>query len=102
MVHVIATIDLKEGARAAFLQEFHRLMPKVHAEQGCIEYGPAIDVATDIPVQIPSRPNVVVIVEKWADLPALQTHLQAPHMAEYRSRVKEYVQGVKLQILQPA
>ena len=102
MVHVIATVELKEGARAAFLKEFHQLMPKVHAEQGCLEYGPAIDLPTNIPVQLPPRPNVVVVVEKWADLPALQTHLQAPHMAEYRARVKEFVQSVKLQILQPA
>src|SRR5262245_25004110 len=102
MIHVIATIELKDGAREAFLQEFHALMPKVHAEQGCIEYGPAIDLPTNIPVQVPPRPNVAVIVEKWADLPALQAHLQAPHMTEYRARVKDFVQSAKLQILQPA
>ncbi|MCB1804273.1 MAG: antibiotic biosynthesis monooxygenase, partial [Candidatus Competibacteraceae bacterium] len=39
MIHVLATIQLKPGQRAAFLQEFHQVMPKVHQEQGCIEYG---------------------------------------------------------------
>ena len=43
MIHVIATIDLVEGQRAAFLKEFHALVPLVRAEAGCLEYGPAID-----------------------------------------------------------
>lgn len=102
MLHVIATIDLAPGKRDAFLAEFHRLVPKVLAEKDCLEYGPAVDVATDIPVQSPVRPNTVTVVEKWADLPALQAHLAAPHVVEYRERVKDMMSGLKLQILQPA
>ena len=102
MIHVIATIETQPGKRAAFLQEFHALMPLVHAETGCFEYGPAVDLATPIPVQVPLRPEVVTVVEKWADLAALTAHLQAPHMLAYRDRVKDLVAGVKLQILQPA
>ena len=33
---------------------------------------------------------------------ALRAHLGAPHMAEYRARVKDLVVGVRLQVLQPA
>lgn len=77
-------------------------MPKVHAEQGCLEYGPAVDVPTGIPVQSPVREHTVVIVEKWASLPALEAHLKATHMAEYRQRVKDFVKSVQLQVLQPA
>jgi quinol monooxygenase YgiN len=102
MVHVIATIELAPGKRDAFLTEFRKLMPKVHAENGCIEYGPAIDVASGIPVQDAPRPNVVVVVEKWADLEALKAHLVAPHMNEYRETVKDLVRGLRLQVLQPA
>jgi quinol monooxygenase YgiN len=40
-------------------------------------------------------------VEKWESLQALQAHLQTPHMAEYRERVKHIVVGVTLQILEP-
>jgi quinol monooxygenase YgiN len=93
MIHVIATIELAAGKREAFLAEFHKLMPLVHAEAGCLEYGPTIDVPADIPRQIPVRDNVVTIVEKWESLEALRAHLQAPHMANYRVRVKDMVMG---------
>jgi quinol monooxygenase YgiN len=102
MIHVLATIEVKPGQRDAFLAEFHRIMPMVHAEAGCIEYGPTVDVASGIAVQGPLRENVAVIIEKWESLAALKAHMQAPHMAEYRVRVKDLVVGVQLQILEPA
>ncbi len=102
MLHVIATIEVAPGTRDAFLAEFHKLMPQVHAEHGCLEYGPAVDVDSGIAVQMPPRANVVLVIEKWSDLPALQAHLAAPHMTPYREAVKDFVRGVQLQILQPA
>jgi len=102
MVHVIATIEVAAGKRAEFLAEFRWVMPFVLAEDGCIEYAPAVDVATEIKVQLPLRPNAVTVVEKWESLPALQAHLTAPHMGEYRKRVADLVTGVSLQVLQPA
>ena len=42
MIHVLATVTLQAGRRAEFLDHFHRLMPLVHAEHGCLEYGPAV------------------------------------------------------------
>jgi quinol monooxygenase YgiN len=102
MIHVIATIELVEGHRDDFLREFHALMPKVHAEDGCIEYGPTIDAETKIAAQVPRRPHTVVIVEKWRDLAALEAHLVAPHMTPYRAAVKPWVVATKLQILEPA
>jgi quinol monooxygenase YgiN len=102
MIHVIATITVKPGKRDAFLAEFHRIVPLVHAEAGCIEYGPTVDVASGIAVQGAARENVAVIIEKWESLAALKAHMQAPHMIEYRGRVKDLVEGVTLQILQPA
>jgi quinol monooxygenase YgiN len=102
MIHVIATIEVKPGQRKAFLAEFHRLMPLVQAEVGCIEYGPTVDAASGLAMQGPPRENVAVIVEKWESLAALKAHLQAPHMADYRVAVKDLVVSVQLQILQPA
>ena len=46
MVHVVATIVLQSGARTRFLGEFQQIVPTVRAEEGCIEYGAAVDVAT--------------------------------------------------------
>ena len=101
MIFVIATIEVKPGKREAFLAEFHKNVPNVRAEKGCLEYSPTVDATTDIKAQIPRRENVVTIVEKWESLEALHAHLAAPHMATYRERVKDYVAGVTLQILDP-
>jgi quinol monooxygenase YgiN len=101
MIVVIATIEVAAGQRDDFLAEFRKVMPLVHAEEGCLEYGPTLDAATDIAAQGPVRKDAVVIVEKWDSLAALKAHLNAPHMHEYRARVKDLVKHVSLQILQP-
>ena len=65
MIHVIATIECAEGRRDDYLAEFRNVAPKVRAEEGCIEYGPAVDAETNISAQMPMRPNVVTAIEKW-------------------------------------
>ena len=102
MVVVLATIELHTGKRPSFLDEFHKIVTKVRAEAGCIEYFPAIDTVSGLPVQGPSRDDVVVVIEKWESIPALEAHLIAPHMMEYRPKVKDFVKRVSLQILSPA
>jgi quinol monooxygenase YgiN len=102
MIHVIATIEVQPGTRSAFLEQFAWVVPLVRAEDGCLEYGAGLDIPTSIRVQVPPRENVVIVVEKWRDLPALEAHLAAPHMSEYRERVKAFVVQVALQVLQPA
>ena len=47
------------------------------------------------------RENVVVIVERWESLSHLEAHLVAPHMMEYRPKVREFISRVGLQILEP-
>jgi quinol monooxygenase YgiN len=102
MIIVLATIEIHPSKRPDFLTEFHRLVPKVHAEAGCIEYFPAIDTVSGLPVQGPARDDIVVVVEKWESIAALEAHLIAPHMMEYRPKVKDFVKKVSLQILTPA
>ena len=43
MIHVIAILTAKPGKREEVLAAFRANMAAVHAEQGCIEYGPASD-----------------------------------------------------------
>lgn len=102
MLHVLATVQLHPGKREAFLTEFRQLVPQVRAEQGCIEYGPAVDRSTEIPAQQLLGEDVAMVVEKWESLAALQAHLAGPHMTAYRERVKSLVASVRLQVLQPA
>jgi len=102
MIFVIATIEVFEGKRDEFLAEFHKLVPLVHAEQGCVEYGPTVDMETSMEIVIGPRTNVTTIVEKWESLEDLERHLIAPHMIAYRESVKDIVNGMTLQILEPA
>lgn len=101
MLHVIATIELYPGTREAFLAEFRKIVPAVRAEAGCLDYGPTVDATTGIPAQGSARPDVVTVVERWESLEHLQAHLVAPHMVEYRPKVKDFVKSVTLQILEP-
>jgi quinol monooxygenase YgiN len=102
MIIVLATIELHPGKRPEFLAEFHKIVPKVRAEKGCSEYFPAIDTVSGLPVQGPARDDIVVVIEKWESITALEAHLIAPHMMEYRPKVKDFVKKVSLQILSPA
>lgn len=102
MIHVIATIEIATGRRDDFLAEFHKVVPLVLAERGCISYGPTIDLPTNIAAQDAVRENVVTVVESWEDLESLERHLIAQHMLDYRGRVKELVIKSQIQVLQPA
>jgi quinol monooxygenase YgiN len=101
MLHVVATITLHPGRRERFLKEFLAIVPEVRAEDGCVEYGAGVDVPSGLAAQPPLRSDVVVVVEQWRDLAALQAHLVAPHMMAYRERVKDMVVTVELQVLAP-
>lgn len=99
MICVIATIELKEGCRDGFLAVFRELVPKVLAEEGCVEYVPMIDVPTELPGQPPVDENVVTVVEKWSSVAALEQHLMAPHMGEFREQTQPMRRGVTLRVL---
>ena len=100
MVHVIAEIELRDGTREAFLKEFRRIVPIVRDEDGCIEYGPAVDA--EVTIGPPVRPNVVTVIEKWTSEAALIAHHSAPHMLEYRKRAGHMIAGVTIRAYHPA
>ena len=102
MIHVMAVIQTAEGRREDFLAEFHKIAPLVRAEEGCLEYGPTVDAATDVSIQTPTGPHAVTAVEKWESNEALKAHLDAPHMLEFRERIEELVEGMTLHTPQPA
>jgi len=102
MISVLATIEVADGRREEFLAIFRELVPKVRAEEGCIEYGPWIDLPTTISSQEEPRSNVLVVIEKWESPEALEAHLIAPHMLEYRKASEGLVKGLELEILEPA
>ena len=101
MIHVLAQIETVPGHRDDFLAEFAQVAILVRQEAGCIEYGAAIDVPTGIAVQNFLGETVVMIVEKWESIDHLKAHLVAPHMSDYRIRIRPHVQGVTLRVLEP-
>ena len=100
MIHVLAQIETVPGHRDDFLAEFAQVAILVRQEDGCTEYGAAVDVPTGITVQNFLGENVVMIVEKWEGIDHLKAHLVAPHMADYRVRIKSFVRGVTLRVLE--
>jgi quinol monooxygenase YgiN len=102
MICVIASIDTIPSGRKALLNAFKELAPKVRAEKGCIEYTPMIDLPTSLPSQKPVCENIVTIVEKWESTEALETHLMAQHMIDFRRATEHLRSGIELHILQPA
>lgn len=102
MIHVIAKIKTAPGKRAEFLAEFHKLVPLVIAEEGCVEYGPTVDAVTEIDAQQKAGQDVAVIIERWESLDALKAHLAADHMTAYREKVKDLVDGTVLEIYETA
>lgn len=102
MIHVVATLKVDPTRRGEFLAAFAELAPLVHAEDGCVEYGAAIDVPTSLPVQQMAGDDAVVVVEKWESVAALEAHLAAPHMVDFREKTADMLRGVSLLALQPA
>ena len=101
MIHVIAVITAKPGKRDEVLKLFRANVPAVRAEQGCIEYGAAIDADPALPFQTKYGPDSFVVVEKWESMDALKAHAAAPHMAAYGAKTKELLAGRVIHILSP-
>jgi len=102
MVHVIAVITTKPGMRAQVLEAFNANVPAVHAEDGCIEYGAAIDAEGVGPFQTQFGDDTFVVIEKWASLDALMAHAASPHMKEYAGKTKDLLADRKVHVLSSA
>jgi quinol monooxygenase YgiN len=102
MIRVIAIVTLKEGKRKSYLEEVYKIMPLVHIEDGCIEYGPYIDMDSGIPIQKKLGPDTVTIIERWESLEALKKHGTTPHMNNFRHAVKTFMQSMQLLVLTSA
>ena len=102
MIHVVAVITAKPGMRDAILQAFRANVPAVKAEQGCIEYGAAVDLEGGPKFQTPYGPDTLLVIEKWANMDALKAHAAAPHMAAYAAKTKDLIASRAIHILAPA
>ncbi len=60
-----------------------------------------IDISTGLSLQELNN-NVVTIIEKWDSVEDLQAHLSAPHMLEYREKIKDLVEKMSVKVLKEA
>lgn len=56
--------------------QMRAMMAASRAEDGCIDYGYAEDIA---------EPGLIHVFERWRDQAALDAHFQTPHMATWRA-----------------
>ena len=101
MIHVVAIITAKAGMREAILKEFRANMLAVHAEKGCIEYGPAIDAEGVGSFQAKFGPDTFVVIEKWENPEALRAHAGSPHMGAYAAKTRDIIASRVIHVLQP-
>src|SRR6266478_4781487 len=72
MIHVLAIITARPGQRETVLQAFRENVPAVRAEQGCIEYGAAVDDDESIQSELRLDFAQALDIEKWASVDALK------------------------------
>jgi quinol monooxygenase YgiN len=101
MVHLLAFITAHAGKRAELLAAFHDIIPTVHAEDGCIEYAPVVDIDGFEGFTTPLGPDTYAVVEKWASADALRRHAAQAHMVSYNQRVKPLIAERVLHVLTP-
>jgi quinol monooxygenase YgiN len=72
---VAGTVRVPPENVDAFRPHMTAMMTATRAEDGCVAYSYAEDVA---------EPGLVHVFEVWRDQDALDAHFKAPHMAEWR------------------
>lgn len=101
MIYVFAVVTAKPGMRDRLLAEFRANMPAVHAEQGCLEYRPAVDAEGFGRMQAAFGPDTFVVIERWESPEALKAHGGAPHMVAYATKTKDLIASRAIHILSP-
>lgn len=75
-VVIAGTVRVPPENLEAFRPHMQAMLAGSRAEDGCLEYSYAVDVAD---------PGLIRVFEVWRDEVALQAHFQTPHMATWRA-----------------
>ena len=104
MIHVVAVITAKPGRREQILAEFREIIPTVRAEEGCIEYGPAIDLEDGGAIQTEIGSDTFMVIEKWTSRDTLAARLDAAGYltAGNAGKVKELIDSRVIHVLRSA
>ena len=75
MIQINGTIKLGKPMDAATRKAMVEMVRASRAEDGCLDYAFAEDLAD---------PDTLILYERWRDRDALAAHGQSAHMAEFR------------------
>ena len=75
MIVITGTVRLPAANRDAAFPAMRAMVEASRAEDGCEAYSYAFDLLDE---------NLVHIVERWRDRPALEAHFATAHMAQWR------------------
>lgn len=73
---VAGTVRVPPENLSAFRPHMETMLARTRAEDGCLAYSYAVDV---------EDPGLVRVFEVWRDRAALDAHLAAPHLADWRA-----------------
>lgn len=80
MIIVEGSARIPEGAWDKAKAAMEAMITASRTESGCIEYAYSRDLLD---------PNLLRIIERWQDKPALVSHFAEPHMATFRAALAE-------------
>ncbi|MEH6675982.1 putative quinol monooxygenase [Phenylobacterium sp.] len=78
---IAGTIRVPTDRLEAFRPHMLAMLEASRAEDGCLEYSYAGDVA---------EPGLIRVFEAWRDQAALDAHFQTPHLAAWRAAWPEF------------
>ena len=85
-----------------YIREQRLGVPAVRAEQGCIEYGAAVDAEPGAPFQTKWGPDTFLVIEKWESMDHLKAHAASEHMKAYGAKTKDLLANRAVHVLQNA
>jgi quinol monooxygenase YgiN len=100
MLHILVTMQIKDGSMEEFLAICAELRPLVLQEKGCLAYEYTREVPSPLGIQEPLETNRITLIERWESLEALQAHLEAPHMKQAGPRMKDLRSSVTARVLE--
>lgn len=100
MVHVIALLQAREGSIDRLIAAFREILPITRRKAGCLEYRLARHLDTRIDGQLPTEPDMLVVMETWTDTATLEAHLADTEYREWYSSVYPLLAGAGMQILE--
>ena len=90
MIHLIATLHIREGTHDEVLALATPCIEATRREDGCLLY----DLHQSL-----TEPEKLVFVEKWESREALERHFKEPHLIAWRDAGAPYITAKSIEIV---